>query len=135
MKNLILAIFLFVGLGASAQTYNKLYTGAAGDTLVQSATLYKVIPIKDGDLQTLSVQVFSDSVSGTPGATVTLYKSLDGVNWITTGQSATYVTGVDTTFILTDTTFYGEYAKVELVGNGTTQKALITATLKSWNKN
>lgn len=134
MKNLILIMALFVASLASAQTNAKLYKGGAADTLVQSATLYKIVDIATDDVQTVSVEIHIDSVSGTPGATATLYKSLDGVNFVTTGKTATWVTGVDTTFILTDTAFYGTYCKVEIVANATAQKQRVTATLKSWNK-
>lgn len=135
MKSLILIFGLcLIGFAANAQTYTKMYTGAAKDTLVASQTIYKILNVDYKDIQTLSVHVFVDEISGATAGTATLYKSLDGVNFITTGVAVTWTSSADTLFTLTDTAFYGTYAKFEMVATGATQKAAITATARSWNK-
>lgn len=134
MKNLlVLFLGMFVAFGLSAQNYKELATGSAADTLVASQTFSKTFKINCNDVPAVSVHVFVDSVSGTPSATATLYQSLDNVNWESTTKTATFSTGVDTTFILTDDAFYGIYGKIEIVGNATTQKSRITATSKAWS--
>ena len=129
----ILALAL-IAFTINAQSYQKMYQGVGADTIIASQTLSKVINVNSNNVQTVSVQILIDSVSGTPSGTATLYKSLDGTNYVTTGQSATWVSGVDSLFVLTDTSFYGVYLKTSIVTTATAQKSNVTATLKSWNK-
>lgn len=131
---LLLAVVLIASIATQAQTYLKLSRGTAADTLIESTTFSKSFNISAKETPTVSVQIAVDSVSGTPSGTATLYKSLDGINYETTGQAVTFTTGVDTIFTLTDTTFYGVYGRVDIVGTATTQKSIITETMKSWNK-
>ena len=117
----------------NAQTYKVLSTGSTSDTLIQSATFSKVFKAQSAaSVQTLAIQVFVDSISGTPGATATLYQSLDNVNWETTGVTTTFLNGSDTTFYMLDTSFHGVYGKLEIVGNGTTQRSQIRSTKMQW---
>lgn len=133
-KTFFILILSVLVMSVSAQSYEVLSTGAAGDSLTASSVFAETFKISAKETPTVSVQVSIDSVSGTPSATATLYQSLDNVNWISTGQTATFTTGVDTTFILTDTSFYGIYGKLSITGTATAQKSLVKSTMKSWNK-
>lgn len=133
---LSLVVAAFFGATVKAQVYVKVKQGLAADTLKASTTYNNTVNIGGNDLQTVSAHVFINKVSGTPRGTATLYRSLDGVHWETTGLSKTWVSGAwsDTTFIITDTAFYGYYAKVAIVTTSATQKSNYWLTVKSWNK-
>lgn len=131
----IVIILVLVGLAVtmSAQKnllYKKLSTA---ETLTDAATYTATFNFSAQDVPTIAVLCDIDSVSGTPAGTATLYQSLDGVNWTSTGQTATWSTGVDTSFAIIDTLFYGVYGKIEIVGTGT-QVSQITSYVKQWNK-
>lgn len=139
MKKIIIlfSLFAFTALTfnpSNAQTFARLKQGNAADTLKASTTYNNILNVNSDQLQTVSVQVFVDSVSGTPNGTATLYRSVDGSHWETTGQTETWITGIDTTFILTDSSFYGAYAKVAIVTTSTAQKSFYWLTLKAWKK-
>lgn len=137
MKNLFALLMvtavMLISLSVEAQTYKRIYQGVGADTLIESETLSKVINVNSSGVQTVSIQVFIEEVSGSTEGTATLLQSLDGLNYEAT-TSTTWSTGVDTIFSLTSTSFVGIYAKLEIVATGTTQKNNVTATLKSWNK-
>lgn len=117
---------------ANAQKWNALSTGSTADTLIQSATFSKTFKVISNVVPTVSIQVFVDSISGVPGATATLYQSLDNINWETTGVTVTFLNGSDTAFYMTDTSFGGLYGKLEIVGSGVTQRSQIRATKMQW---
>lgn len=126
---LLVTVFAFYQLSKSQEYVS--FWGTSADTTLQDETISKVINVNSAKNLQVSVQIDVDSVSGTPGGTATLYESLDGVNYITTGETETWVSGVDTSFILTDATFVGAYAKIEIVANSTTQKADYSGVLKA----
>lgn len=129
---LLIASLLVFSLTSNAQTWKSLSTGSTADTLSQSETFSKTFKVVSKVVPNVSIQVFIDSISGVPGATATLYQSLDNVNWETTGVSVTYLNGSDTTFYLTKTSFLGLYGKLEIVGSGTTQRQQIRSTKMQW---
>lgn len=136
MKNIFLFVTVimlaFVANTADAQKYEWLWKGAVTDTIDKSETVYKVVNVNGNDLQTVSVQISLDTLSGSPKVATTLYKSLDGLNWVISGSAVTWHGSVDTTFIITDTAFYGAYAKVTMVATSTTQKSQYSGVLKAW---
>lgn len=134
MKKL-LVLFMMVAvfsISSNAQTWKALSTGSTSDTLSENETFVKTFKVISVGVPTVSIQVFIDSVSGVPGATATLYQSLDNINWETTGVVVTYLNGSDTTFYMTDTSFQGLYGKLEIVGSGTTQRQQIRSTKMQW---
>jgi len=135
MKKIFL-VLLVIGLAFSinAQSYKVLSNGSISDTLVTSATFSETFKVVAKSVPTVSVQVSVDSISGTPSGTATLYQSLDNINWSTTGIAVTFTTGVDTSFYLTDTLFYGVYGKVAIVGTATAQRSQIKTIKKDWQK-
>jgi len=135
MKKLLFILLVgLIAFNVDAQSYKELSTGSTADTLIESTTFSKTFKIAAKETQSVCVQVFVDSISGTPSATATLYQSLDNTNWISTGQTATFSTGVDTTFLLTDTTFYGIYGKIGIVATATAQRSQVKSIMKSFNK-
>lgn len=126
---------------SEAQTFVRLVQGTAADTLKKSETHYtSTVNVGSANTQTVSVTVAIDSVSGTPKGTATLYQSVDGTHWNTTGSSATWKstgttwTAHDTCFILSLNPFLGSFARVGIVTTSTTQKSKYSVTLRSSNK-
>jgi hypothetical protein len=131
MKKLILLfIIASISMLSYGQDYKKFW-GGTGDTIVASVSKAKTYNARSkyGKSITVSFQLDVDSVSGTPSGTATLYESVDGHNFITTGESVTWSTGVDTSFVITDTTFRGAYAKIDIVPTATTQKSNVNGAM------
>jgi hypothetical protein len=133
MRNIITSVFLLLfALTVSAQKSNiVLVAGNAGDTLLQSATLSKVADITSKDDVKVSVQVYIDKLTGTPRCGVTLYESIDGEYFVSTGVTANYAGTADTTFILTDTGFAGNYLKAVITTTSSAGKAKYKVNAKT----
>ena len=126
MKKIISLLFLvaFVASAAFGQTFVP-GTGSAtqavviaGDTITNTGTAYKIIKVTGG-YQDLAIQPVLTKVSGTAAGTVTIYGSLDGINYVTLGDTlgerdATTVTKL---FKYTDPAY--TYYKISYTGTGT----------------
>jgi hypothetical protein len=94
LRNGIALLVVLVAIGfsnkASAQ-FGKAYTFplAVGDTLINTDTAFRPIPITGG-YNELSFQVVLNKVSGTVAGKIYLLQSLDGANYTVT-DSASYV--------------------------------------------
>lgn len=153
MKKFLIALSIFaVALVApvKSQTIVRLVQGTAADTLKKSETHYtSSVNVNFANTQIVSATIAIDSVSGAPGGTATLYQSVDGLHWNTTGSTATWKctggayawsrhnangnTTPDTSFVLSLNPILGAYVKVGIVTNSTTQKSKYFVTVKSSN--
>ena len=131
MKKLLTVLLIVLGMVAmyGQENYKAL---SDEETVSASDSFRELFMVFSKDVATVTVQVFVDSVSGTPSGTATLYSSLDNTNWISE-TSVTWTSGVDTNFVLTDTTFYGLYGKLEVVTTGTTQSSKVSSYKMQWN--
>jgi len=127
MKKVFLMIamvmFVFMGYSQTSKNYHKFWGETANITAKSTATTFTV-PIGFDNLPVYQIQIFTDSISGTPGYTAKVEQSLDGTNWfaITGVANVTTTLGPDTSFLWTDTAgFYSRWLKVTLTTNGTTQ--------------
>src|ERR1019366_5395058 len=67
---------------SNAQSFTRLEQGRAQDTIHKSTLiLTSAVNINTNDLQSLSLQVSTDSISGTPDTKYVLQRSVDGVHF------------------------------------------------------
>lgn len=133
MKKSILFILLIVPLLLSAQKYTS-KGGRDSDTLNASSSIDQIFNVNFNSWQYAMVATDLDSISGTPGGTVTVTTSVDGVNFVDTVGSVTHVAGIDTAFTIIDTTVSGAYIKWNYTTNSTAQTSKYKVTLKSVKK-
>lgn len=85
MKKLICLFAIITGLtfSMSAQTYTKLYSARAQDTIRQSTTILSApVSVLNGEgVKCLILQVASDSAKGTPDTKYVLQRSVDNVHF------------------------------------------------------
>ena len=87
MKKLI--ITLLVGV-ASTNIYaqnNTVMPLTAGDTIVNAGTVTKTMPAVSGGYNVIAYQPVVTRVAGTAAGTGVLYKTLDGINYKSTGDT------------------------------------------------
>jgi hypothetical protein len=85
---LILAL-LVIGLSTYAQKGSAVKMPLAiGDTIVNTGTTSKIIPLTGG-YNGVAVQVVLAKISGTGAGTVQIQSSLDGVNYVNIGSAFT----------------------------------------------
>jgi len=139
-KYLVLLILVVSAFVASAQTtptevtpdaritqpYYKYVWGTTSDTLTNADTLTFVYRIKassrSGQTQDFSIDLYSDWVSGTAGGTLITYRSPDGVNYVSTGDTITVASltadGLDAEQITLDN-YNNPYLKLIYLQTGT----------------
>lgn len=130
MKKLILliALFAFVGVASAQFTKGVLVPIATTDSMeVGQLTVTKYITPTAG-YSTLSIQPVVTEFSGTTAGKVRLYGSVDGTNYIATGDSLTLadVTTAQTTIWNVTPC---KYAKLKIVGVGV---GTMNAYLRVW---
>jgi len=69
--------------------YYKYIWGTTSDTLTNADTLSYVFRVRGSQTQDININLYSDYVSGTAGGTLVAYRSPDGVNYATTGDTIT----------------------------------------------
>lgn len=134
-KLLILLITVVFGFAAFSQTTptevtpdayltDASYTyvwGTTADTLTNADTLNFVYRMKGYEAPDLTIKLYSDFVSGTAGGTLTVYSSIDGVNYAAVDSitvSALTEDGMDTE-VISITDYMYPYLKFEYLQTGT----------------
>jgi|SRR5882724_11696478 len=94
----------------------------AGDTIVNTATVNKAMPVMTAGYEAMAVQVVVTKISGTVAGTVTPQVSLDNTNWITLPGGSAYTN----TDITTNSTIWyfnagvpWQYFRLKATGSGT----------------
>lgn len=108
------------------QPYYKYIWGTTADTLTNADTLSFVFRVKalsrSGQTQDIGVDLYNDHVSGTAGGTLISYRSPDGVNYVSTGDTITVASltadGLDTERINLDN-YNSPYLKLIYIQTGT----------------
>jgi starvation-inducible outer membrane lipoprotein len=116
---LILLILAFVSFGASAQFGRAAKLPlAVGDTAVNTTAVSKIF-IATAGYNAVSIQHVITKQSGTVAGIARLYGSLDGVNYVATGDTLTLanVTTNTTIWKITNTPYV--YHKITVTGSGT----------------
>jgi len=126
MKNLFLAlvasILCLVTVDAAAQSATKM-TVVSADTLTNADTTSKVINVTAG-YASLAIQPIVKRLSGTAAGTVVLYGSIDGVNYVSTGDTLTLTNQVTNTKLWNiGVPAYSSY-KVVAISSGTVSEVL-----------
>lgn len=138
MKKIIFLFALLIGFALSGFSQdnvsisetgsNFLFALDAGDTILNTNTLDKVIDVRRKDaVQMYNIQVTLDSISGTPAHTTVLAGSNDGVTYKTI-STVSWTTGApsDTTFYFTDvsTGVAWQYLRVRVTGSSSSKSQL-----------
>ena len=133
---LFLISIMFVALAMSAQTkptevspdaylsgeaYTYLF-GTTSDTITNASATSFVFRVKGTKVQDFDIKLYSDWVSGTAGGTLIPYKSIDGVNYASTGDTIT-IAGVTADTMATGLIQIGDfnqpYLKITYTQTGT----------------
>lgn len=127
MKNLLfllmVAVFSLVATSdIQAQSGTKMSVAVA-DTLTNTDTTSKVIPITGG-FSSLAIQPIVKRLSGTAAGTVVLYGSVDGVNYVATGDTMTLTNQVTNTTLWKIGVPAYSYYKVIAISSGTVSEVL-----------
>ena len=146
MKKFLLsfAILAITAISMNAQTYIQLKQAGAADTTIKSKTIFtqKVNVNSSLILQSLTMAVKADSISGTNDVRFFLQRSTDGVNWYSaTGDTTTYTAVTTTATVkggskykeLTINPFNSKYARVGYFCGSGTQKAKVWISILSSN--
>jgi len=137
---MLFALTVFTVETSTAQGYVKLKQGAAGDTIHKSSTLFtSIVNLNVNAINSLSMQVATDSVSGTPDTKYVLQRSVDGVHWISVAGDTlapVYIGNGNTTHPsvskqLDIAAFYGTFARVKIYTGSGTQKSKMWITIKA----
>jgi hypothetical protein len=142
MKKLVILLVFVIGfLSVNAQNayvrgpkHIQGWGNASVDTLTAAVTKNYIVRVKSADLLKLHVGMSTDSVSGTPAYTATLYGSMDG-SYYTSIQAVTTTTGVDTGFVYTAVDATYNYYKLAVVGAAGAQKSTLSCSWAFRKKN
>lgn len=127
MKNFLFALVasilcLTMTVDVAAQSATKM-TVVSADTLANADTTSKVINVTAG-YASLAIQPIVKRLSGTAAGTVVLYGSIDGVNYVSTGDTMTLTNQVtNTTLWKIGVPAYSSY-KVVAISSGTVSEVL-----------
>jgi len=126
MKKMILIVLIAISFAfnASAQKASTT-TLSAGDTVVNTAAVSKVIPVLTAGYEGAVVFANVTKISGTVGGTVQLFGSLDGTNYVQIGadQTATNTAGTKS-YAFYVTAPVPVYLKVTHTGTGTMSSSI-----------
>lgn len=122
-KFLVLAVVILAMFSTHAQRATVIPL-AAGDTVVNTGTANKVITLTAG-YSGVAIQPILTKVSGTVAGTVILYKSLDGTNYVSAGDTITNANQTTNTAVWQKTSPVPVYYKVLATGSGT-MSAILT---------
>lgn len=128
----IFVLFLFVAFSFAVSAQDAYVTkpknfsgwGTAADTLTASTSFTYTVSVKTAELLNYSVQLGTDSVSGTPAFTAYLQTSMNGSNW-TNLDTITHTGGADKYefFAPTTTTAGNLYYRVIITATAAAQKS------------
>lgn len=125
MKNILILIMAFLfGGAAMAQTPMQ----PTKDTLTNTDTAY-LVSSKFPGYDRAAIQLNIKKFSGTVAGTAILQVSLDGVNYVASGQDTLTTANGDNTKIWTVPVSYWPYYRIRVTSSGTNRqipKALIT---------
>lgn len=107
---------------ASAQSAVKMAVASA-DTLSNTDTTSKVLNVSGG-FSKITFQVNVSRLSGTAAGSVVLYGSLDGVNYVSTGDTLTLTNQATNTAIWDKGVPAYTYYKVVAISSGTVSEVL-----------
>lgn len=127
MKNLLFLLMALVMTVAftsevKAQSGTKM-TVVSADTLANADTTSKIIQITGG-FSSLAIQPIVKRLSGTAAGTVVLYGSIDGVNYVSTGDTMTLTNQVTNTKLFNVGLPAYSYYKVIAISSGTVSEVL-----------
>lgn len=120
MKKFILLsmLALVIGIATQAQRVTTLPL-AAGDTIVNTGTASKVLPVITAGFEGAIVQVNLSKISGTGAGTTGLYGSLDGVTYTQIGSNYTITNTATQAAYFSVAAPLPAYLKVLSTGSGT----------------
>lgn len=130
LKIMLISLLAFVCADAEAQKQGQFFLKGQ-DTLIKSDTLFCTFQLPANKLQSVSVQTFYDRISGTTKNTTFLQRSLDGINYSTVKQVSINTTA-DTSVYLDTSAFYGNYLRLYMVTDTTTQRVVPKVYIVSW---
>jgi len=128
MKNFILILFLSVISMSGFAQFGKAVQMpvVAGDTIVNTGSCSKIITATAG-YNAIAIQPVFTKGTGTIGGTSILYGSLDGVNYVATGDTLTMTNQTTNTAIFVHATTPYCFYKLVTTGTGT-----MNGRLKVW---
>ena len=120
MKKFILLSLLALVIGITSQAQRVITLPlAAGDTIANTGTATKVLPVFTAGYEGVIVQVNLTKLSGTGAGTTALYGSLDGVNYTQIGSNYTITNTTTQAAYFSVTAPIPVYLKVLSTGSGT----------------
>lgn len=118
MKYLITILCVVFALSANGQTVTTMPL-ILGDTVVNTATVSKTLPVISGGYSGAAVQYVLTKISGTIAGKTYLYNSLDNVNYGAPIDSNVNTDQTTNTFVFRRTAPTSNYLKVVTTGAGT----------------
>lgn len=120
MKKFIILSMLAMVIGMTTQAQRATTLPlAAGDTITNTGTASKVLPVMTGGFEGVVVQVNLTKLSGTGAGTTGLYGSLDGVTYTQIGSNYTITNTTTQAAYFSVTAPIPVYLKVLSTGSGT----------------
>lgn len=119
---MVVALSFVATSNVQAQTGSKM-TVAVADTLTNADTTSKVLQVTGG-FSSLAIQPIVKRLSGTAAGTVVLYGSIDGVNYVSTGDTLSLTNQVTNTAIWNIGVPAYSYYKVVAISSGTVSEVL-----------
>lgn len=113
---------MFAAQETKAQGVQKLPTVSA-DTLVNADTVTKVIRIT-GNFQAIAIQPIITRLSGTAAGSVVLEGSVDGVNYVSLGDTLSVTNQVTNTAVWSKGYAIYPYYRIRAISSGTVSQVL-----------
>jgi hypothetical protein len=140
MKKILIALVAMLALSVANEAQaQSIFTfgGNSRDSIRANDSFFTAAQRLNGSQQNIvSWQWVHDAVSGTPGYVARLQYSNDGSNWINFGTTSRFYRSLaptgDTTFINDTTAYPGFYFRIHVDANGTAQKSLWKAVIKTY---
>ncbi|GEM_PF-6437408 len=124
MKKLLTIALLFVAATTFAQKGSAVKLPlAVGDTVRSSGTVSKYLSLTGGYSGT-AIQINGHKIGGTPGGTVKVYGSLDGITYNQIGKIDTIVNTTDQAFLHYIAAPLPSHIKILATGSGTDTTAI-----------
>lgn len=113
-----LLLFLLVGFITQAQTGTFSHTASNPTGAVVNTSVDTMSYTLSKGYQLVGIQTIITKVSGTVAGTSVLYGSIDGVNFVSTGDTLTNTNVATNSFLVTKATPY-KYWRILTTGSGT----------------
>jgi hypothetical protein len=124
MKKLLSLIVVMVLAGSTFAQKATLMPLVAGDTVTNSGTVSKVLPVFTAGYSGVVIQPVLTKLSGTAAGTIILYESLDGTNYKSTGDTLTLTNVTTNTVVWKKTSPVPVYYKA-VAGGGSSVSAVL----------